>query len=72
MGDDDRLFRVDGSRANMIGMRVAVDDMRNRLIGDFGNGVQDIRTDTGRGIYYDDTFTSRQEYGLIRAVGDPI
>src|SRR5262249_16912791 len=72
VGDAHRVVRVEHGRADVIGMHVAVDDMRDRLAGYFTDGAQDVVPDGRRGIYGDHTLAGREEHHLVDAVGQVV
>ncbi len=65
VGDDDRASAETSGTADMIGVRMTVNNMGDRLVGDFGDRLGNQRGVAGRRVYHDNAALMDQEHGLV-------
>ena len=72
MRDVRRISRVVAGPSDVVAVAVAVDDMCDGLVGDFGDGVDDALAHAGRSVDDDDAFVTHDEHDLVDTLGDPV
>jgi hypothetical protein len=72
MGCVDRVRREDRGGGDVVGVRVGVDHVGHRLVGNLGDGLQIFVPDGRRRVHGYHTFAGGEEHSLISAFGHPV
>ena len=72
MGYVDRIGREHAGSGDVVGVRVAVNHVSHRLVGNLGDRLQVFISDRRRGVHGDDSLPGGQEHNLVRAFGNPV
>ena len=70
--DDGRPPAQAGRAADVVGVRVAVDQVGDRLVGDFGNRLRNCRGDGGRRVHDHHAGFVNEEHRLVDVLGDHV
>ena len=68
----DPIVEDEDGAADVVGVGVAVDEVRDGQGGHVANGIEQLGADGGRVVDNDDAFGGDEEEGLVASVGDHV